>query len=150
VEGEPLDLDAWPREWGGYGSVPMRAVSQIVAALRSERARADGLQQAFTAAVEVRQKVEAERDEAREERDALLALRDSWANDYASLATFMRERDEARAEVERLRRLWAMCDARSDHDARCFTVTTATPYPKPDAEGCDCGLRALWTAMEAK
>jgi hypothetical protein len=78
-----------------------------------------------------------------------LVVQDCW-HLASALRSARRERDEARAEVERLRRLWAMCDARSDHDARCFTVTTATPYPKPDAEGCDCGLRALWTAMEAK
>jgi hypothetical protein len=86
------------------GALSPDKVLALVAALRSERARADGLQQAVTAAIEVRQKVESERDEARGERDALLSLRDSWANDYASLATFMRERDEAReraADYER-------------------------------------------------
>jgi chromosome segregation ATPase len=78
VEGEPLDLDAIESGWNTHNAQEPheRTIATLVAALRS----------------------------AREERDALLALRDSWANDYASLSTFMRERDEAReraADYER-------------------------------------------------
>jgi hypothetical protein len=63
---------------------------------------------------------------------------------------FMVERDEARAERDALKLAWANFGGRIDHDSRCRTVTVAMPYPPPTAEGCDCGLRDLSLAMEAK
>lgn len=147
---EPLDLDDIEKRLSAFGRVDGPTVRALVGALRSERANAKKLEELAEfhrgSAKSLAEKwIAAEtRADAREiERDAYKRAKEE--NDER----FMRERDEARAEVSRLKRLWVECGARFDHDVRCMAVSLSDRYPKPDAENCDCGYRELSLAMEA-